>query len=117
MGIEKWTKEETEHHRATAMQCLYRHDHGPNDRSQLVRENCGACVLQGYFPRGKDTGWEGKRSDGPNYGGWARIYTEAGRHVPKKWHEAFKTELKRVNDPRYVSALHRSIATFGNPLR
>lgn len=94
----------------TARRC-FRHRHG-SDRSHDVRMNCGACVLEGYEPRG---GWgEGfsVRRDGPYYAGWARVYVEAMRSIPHRWLNAFRQELCS-NNKAYVRALWVSIFTFG----
>lgn len=106
--------------RSTAFQCLSRHDHDWNfcggtkaekrENENLTRASCGACVLNGYQDRDDN---EHDYSSGPNYAGWARIYVEAARAIPKKWHEAFKAELLRTDNPAYVEALKSDIATFG----
>ena len=68
-------------------------------------------MLQGYHDKDDD---EHKREDGPNYAGWARIYTEARRPIPVKWRKALARELLSDN-AAYSNALRRSIATFGDP--
>lgn len=79
---------------------------------RLGRENCGACVLGGYEPRGGyEDGYKVKR-DGPNYAGWARMYVEARRMVPANWRDAFTRELNSDNHA-YADALARSVVTFG----
>ena len=79
----------------------------------MERENCGACVLRGYKPRG---GWGDPESDakdaGPNYAGWARCYVQAGYSIPRKWRKAFERETASTNR-RYVEALARDVATWG----
>jgi hypothetical protein len=95
-----------------ALQLLNRHDHNPSDKSPLTRESCGACVLGGYIPRYM-AGEEGyKKSDGPNYAGWARVYIQARRVIPRKWNKAFHAELESDNTA-YASALQRDIEVFG----
>lgn len=107
-GVKPWSLKEATRHRDTARQCIYRHDHNPSDRTPIVRENCGACVLNGYVPRGE------KRGERPNYAGWARIFVEVGKPMPREWLEA---ELARTDNAPYVAALKRSIVTFGVTLR
>lgn len=100
-----------ERERRIALSLLARHDHNISDKSPLTRENCGACVLNGYISR--DDRQNGARdSDGPNYAGWARIYVQAGRHIPAKWHKAFDAELASDNQA-YSDALRRDIYIFG----
>ena len=107
-----WSADEARKLHAIAQQMLVRHDHNPSDRDPLTRENCGACVLNGYRPRG---GYGDPEMDapgaGPNYAGWARIYVEAGRPIPAKWRRAFEEQLHSDNSA-YSRALERSIATF-----
>lgn len=111
-SYQPWSTEEARHHHATALQCLTRHDHPITDHSQLTRENCGACVLGGYRPRG---GWGDPETDapnaGPNYAGWARIYVEAGHPIPLKWRKAFADQGS--DNRAYYDALGRSLVTFG----
>jgi hypothetical protein len=59
--------------RRMALQLLCRHDHNMSDRARLTRENCSACVLNGYHPRGE------KHDGRPNYAGWLRVYIQAGK--------------------------------------
>lgn len=95
----------------TAVRC-FQHNHAHRDKSPDVRRNCGACALMGYEPRGGwGDGFSVKR-DGPNYAGWARVYVEAVRAIPKKWEEAFRREL-RSNNKAYARALWVSILLFG----
>lgn len=108
-----WVPSEAQRHRNTAENCLCRHDHG-NDRSQLARENCGACCLGGYRPRVKDDEWP---KDAPNYAGWVRIYIEAGRSIPPRFARAFVHELSPglTDNSLYRDACLRSLATYGIP--
>lgn len=89
----------------TAIQCLTRHDHPMWIRDQLTRENCGACVLNGYHPKGEP------RTD-INYAGWARIYIEAGKTIPSNLFMAFIAELASDNRA-YANALLQDIEDFG----
>lgn len=91
--------------RLTALQCLNRHDHPRYITDQLTRENCGACVLNGYHPRGEP------RTD-INYAGWARIYIEAGKAIPANLFMAFLAELASDNRA-YANALLDDILHFG----
>jgi hypothetical protein len=96
-GVKVWDNTKARHYSQTAIQCL--NDHYPHTKRDPL--NCGACALA----MGDETG--------PNYSGWARIYVEAGKHVPKKWHTAFLLELHRTDNMPYVEALKKSIKTFG----
>ena len=94
----------------------FQHEHGgpiPRDKegANLVRANCEACNLEGY----RDIYADAHDHDGPNDAGWARVYTQARRPVPRKWANAFARERADINRP-YADALERDIVTFGNPL-
>lgn len=108
--MDKWTEQEARQLRAIA-QKLFR-DHWNHGSSREERENCGACCLSGYTPRG---GWGDTELDAipqPNYAGWARLYVEAGRAIPRKFRKAFDAELHSENKA-YANALQKSINTFG----
>ncbi len=118
---EPWPTDERRHLEQTAGQCLYSHGLGGppycgdtakerRDDENLCRANCGACVLGGYHDLDDD---EHDRRDGPNYSGWARIYVEAGRTIPRKWKAAFLRELDRTDNALYLAALVRDIQTWG----
>jgi hypothetical protein len=118
---ERWDSETVKRESAIARQYLARHDHSGADRSRLVRENCAACVLGGYRPKG---GWGDpeldKRGAGPNVAGWARVFVQARQPVPQEWAGAFWDELGQDrrypgSEPNwaYAVALARDIATFG----
>lgn len=116
-GAQPWDDEERRKLRNTALQCLTRHDHDFRFRSKadanLCRANCGACVLNGYRDRDDD---EHDPKSGPNYAGWARIYVEARRMIPRKWTAAFLAEFSRTDNLAYVEALRRDVASFGADL-
>jgi hypothetical protein len=88
-----------------ARQLLTRHDHPTWTRDQLTRENCGACVLNGYHPKGEP------RTD-INYAGWARVYVQAGKTIPSNLFMAFLAELASDNRA-YANALLGDIEYFG----
>jgi len=69
---------------------------------EVVRENCGACVLAGF----------GATDDGPNYAGWERIYAQSYEPVPAPWRAAFFAALDHENRC-YADAFARDLATFG----
>lgn len=106
--MERWTPKEARQHRLIAQRIYSVHDHNPSDRDKLTRENCAACILHGYRPQDSEL----KRSEGPNYAGWARILVEAGVTIPAVWREAFAAERASDNH-RYAEALERSILTYG----
>lgn len=89
----------------TARQLLTRHDHNLRDSSPDVRENCGACTLNGYHPKGE-------RRDFISYAGWARVYIQAGKRINKSLHYAFLAELASDNRA-YAEALKKDILEFG----
>ena len=91
--------------RLIALQCLNRHDHSGRATDQLTRENCGACTLNGYHPKGE-------RRDFINYAGWARLYIQAGKRIPKGLQFAFLAELASENRS-YADALKQDILEFG----
>lgn len=103
MNTEQHRKHEQQ--RLTAIQCLTRHDHDRNDNSPLTRENCGACILNGYHPKGQKRNFI-------NYAGWARIYIEAGKYIPKNLHYHFLAELASDNQA-YAEALKQDIKDYG----
>lgn len=103
---EPWNEADAKGLRATSRALLARHDHGrefygPEDE-KLTRENCGACVLNGY----------GSHGTAPNYAGWLRVFIEAGRPVPALWLDTEMLDAQTWN-PAYYSAILRSVATFG----
>lgn len=91
--------------RDSALYLFRRHDHNKSDHTPLTRENCGACALNGYHPKGE-------RSDFINYAGWARVYVEAGKFIPAKLRYAFLAELASSNRA-YADALKQDIRDFG----
>jgi len=70
-----------------------------------MRSNCGACCLAGYHPRGE-------RSDFINYAGWARVYIQAGKHIPDQVRFDFMADLASDNQS-YANALKQDIRDFG----
>jgi hypothetical protein len=104
-----------------AYQYLTRHDHAPSDNSRLTRENCAACCLAGY-----QSGDEDVSVHGPNVSGWARLYVEAQRPIPR-WIKPGRGSARRAMWPEraldslspdydnqpYAAAFARSIVTFG----
>lgn len=70
-------------------------------RDKCHSENCGPCELRSTH-----------RGQGPNYSGWARIYVQAGRTIPKIIAKAFIKELESDNKA-YANALKADIAYYG----
>lgn len=111
---------EREQLRRMAMQSLYSHGHSMSDKSRLTRENCGACCLNGYHPRGE------KHDGRPNYSGWLRIYIQAGKRFDKN---AAAIELAEARDGGvyddytasanlpYYNAILDDAEMFGCPVR
>lgn len=63
--------------------------------------NCSGCALT-------DT-----RQDAPNYSAWPLAYMQNSRVVPAKWRDAFKAEMARTDNPRYVANIHTTISRYG----
>jgi len=100
--VKLWPPAEARKHKATARAILEEAHYEKGHTLNPDPDNCQACAIR--------LGGE----DGPNYAGWARIYVEAQRPIPKKWERAFA--LERASDNRaYAHALERSIKTFGMP--
>lgn len=89
---------------------LMRHDHewtwSFEGEEEMTRDSCGACALAGYGESAEDGPLE------PNYGGWARVYVEAGVAIPKRYREAFEA-TRQGDNLLYAEGLERDIATFG----
>lgn len=90
--------------KATALRLFTDHDHRPTDDPE-TRQNCGACALGGYHSKGEPT-------DDINYAGWARVYIQAGRYIPKKLNYAFLAELASDNRS-YANCLIEDIKAYG----
>lgn len=88
-----------------AFQCFTRHDHNKSDNTPEVKENCGACCLNGYHPKGE-------RRDFINYAGWARLYIQASKFIPVNLRYAFLAELASSNRS-YAEALKQDIKDYG----
>jgi hypothetical protein len=107
---EPWDAETARRERAIAQQLLTRHDgHG---RTQLERENCAACVLHGYEPRGGFDDDIRVKKVGPNYAGWLRVWVQACGYIPSKFNAGVKYELATNDNQAYMDALKRDIVTF-----
>lgn len=107
---DRWSRAEAAALTRTAAQLMNRHDHEFSDRDRLTRENCGACCLSGYRPRG---GWGDDIEPGPNYAGWERIYTQARRPILRAWVPTY--DRSADEDTPYGAALRMDIATYGRP--
>lgn len=81
------------------------HWHKTNRLTPDERESCGACCLNGYHPKGE-------RRDFINYAGWARLYIQAGKFIPKAVRYNFLAELASDNRA-YANALVQDIRDFG----
>jgi hypothetical protein len=88
--------------RMFAIPCIGRNQLGHNG-------NCEHCALRGNYNQTADN--LGKE---PNYDGWARLYVQAGRTIPKKFAEAFeKVRSYDVGNDLYSKALEEDIAKYG----
>ena len=94
------------------------HDHGtqifPKEDRAIVRENCGACALEGYCSECERVakGCQHLREiGGANYAGWERLYVESKRPIPKEWQEAFISALKAQTP--YAERLRADVREFG----
>ena len=117
---EPWSLAEAAQHRRMAGQ-NFNHGHGPGTSShygawrdaeeeQLVRDNCGACALEGW---GELSGPDAPHGLHQPNTGFARLYVEAGRPLPRRWLPAFVAELNADDNPGHHDALLRSLATWG----
>lgn len=102
--MNRMTHDEFRKTKELAQSLFTRHDH-PSTNDPDTRENCGACTLGGYHPKGE-------RRDFINYAGWARVYVQAGKFIPKNLHYAFLAELASSNRA-YAEALKQDIKDFG----
>ena len=100
MNHQEWAN-----NKVVAPNLFRRHDHNLSDTSPETRENCGACILGGYHPKGE-------RRDFINYAGWARVYIQAGKFIPQNLHYAFLAELASSNRA-YAEALKQDIKDYG----
>lgn len=112
VSADVWHPLEARALRATARRMFTDHGHG-SDMSRMTRENCGACVLGGYEPRGGFGDGYRVATDGPNYANWQRDYVQAGRDMPSSWRDAFARELRDTDNALWRDALLRDIRTFG----
>ena len=116
MAAQPWPAWQAREYQAQARYLLRDHIRKSADvgLSPLERENCGACVLEGYKPPG---GYGDPELDapgaGPNYAGWARVYVQAQRPIPAKWRQAFFEQRYHSGNAAYSAALERDIATWG----
>lgn len=81
------------------------HWHSHTRLTSDERESCGACCLNGYHPKGE-------RRDFINYAGWARLYVQAGKYIPKAVRFDFLADLASDNRS-YADALVQDIRDFG----
>jgi len=100
--VRPWPAAEARHHQNTARRVLGDRHYDVNHTLDPDPDNCAACAIR--------TGGE----EGPDYAGWARIYVEGQKPIPKKWRAAFGRERASDNHA-YAHALERSIKTFGMP--
>lgn len=70
--------------------------------------NCQHCCLHGD---GLPNTADGKGLE-PNYSGWARIYVQAGRAIPRRFAAAFEAE-KNSENTSYANALKEDVAYYG----
>lgn len=95
--------------RAQALSLLSCSHSSPAPRED--RDHCGACALKGYGALSAEESDSGHAS--PNYAGWARVYTQAGKTVPECWSEDFSHAFD--GDSAYSLALRKDVRTFGSP--
>lgn len=118
-GVEPW------HSEATGLSVLarqqFRHRHAGRFADEveetLVRDNCGACRLEGWrelpVPAGTLDADDDELTGSPRPGisNWTRTYVEAGRAVPSRWRAEFVSVLNEGTP--HAAALARSLRTFG----
>ena len=94
--------------KAIALRMFAEPCYGVGDR--MHAGNCQHCALRGV---GKQGTADGKGLE-PNYAGWARIYVQAGKTIPKRFQEAFeKVRSYQVDNDAYSEALEEDIAKYG----
>lgn len=102
-----WPEDEAMSLTKQAMGMLGRHQHDVDldgdPEAHLIRENCGACTLNGY---GAD-----QEDPGPNHAGWTRVYVQARRSIRPDWWPTLLADL--AEGSRYSDALARDIRTWG----
>ena len=99
---------EKEQERAMALRMFAEPCFGRNDRYH--GGNCQHCCLRGdgLANTADEKGLE------PNYAGWARLYVQAGRTIPKRFQAAFeKVRSYQVENDAYSKALEEDIDEFG----
>lgn len=106
---DRWDDLEASALRRQAQALFTRHDHDGH-WDQMTRENCSACCLGGYRPRGADAEWP---KDCPNWAGWGRAYVQAGYPIKRRWIEAFRAQANE--DTPYGEGLRMDIESFGWP--
>ena len=97
-------QKEYQQKRANAWAQFTRHHHAPTNDPD-TRGSCSACTLAGYHPKGE-------RRDFINNAGWARVYIQAGKYIPKNVRYQFLAELASSNRA-YADALKQDIKDFG----
>jgi len=108
--------EKMERERRISVQLLTRHDHNLSDHNPLTRENCSACVLNGYVSREQRADPEYPK-DAPDYAGWGRVYVQAGQYIPLKWAKSFVADQLNSDNLAYAAALRADLVYFGCPNR
>lgn len=106
MGDVMHTSEKAAELRRGALDALTGHGHPGYDDDE-TRTACGACALEGFAETTDSGPLE------PNYGGWERIYVQAGRAIPAKYREAFEDARASNKNTQYAINLGLDIATFG----
>jgi hypothetical protein len=104
---DRWGELEARHLHRNAVRYVNDHGHNSSDRDPLTRENCAACLLNGYAPRGYD------KTQGPNVAAWARDLVCARMIIPEYWHKAFLAEIDCNDNAAYTRCLLLDITTFG----
>lgn len=90
--------------RRMAKQTMESHGHTKTQaRQAVVRDNCAACVLQA-----------GLKKFNPNYGGWLRVYIQAGIDVPA---DVVIKELNAMENQAYKREVCRDLVTFSHKHR
>lgn len=106
MGELMHTREKARELQQGALKVLRGHGHPGYDDDE-TRTACGACALEG-FGETRDNG-----ALEPSYGGWERIYVQAGMPIPAKYREAFEDARASDDNTQYAIGLALDIATFG----
>ena len=104
---DRWSDLEMHHHYGP--KAFTDHNCAGNRADPMARENCAACLLDGWYPKGTGAN---EKALGPNVSNWQRDYVQARRPIPKKWRDAFYSYKESDND-LWKAALEWTLQLMG----